>query len=118
MTAAAAYALPRWTAADMRAVIEREWQVLRGAMFPPSTREQLRILFGTTWPSRITTAVALILYVLFLLDGIARVGGQWQTGIWPNPWSPDVPVEQWFQHRIQWDVAFRADHGITTPGIP
>jgi hypothetical protein len=32
-----------------------------------------------------------------------------------NPFSADVPRESWFQHRIQWDIDYRAELGITGP---
>jgi hypothetical protein len=69
-------------------------------------------LFGDTWIARITVAISLVCALLLMLDGLNRIDGSWNTGIFPNAWSAEVPREEWFAHRIQWDAEYRAELGI------
>lgn len=44
---------------------------------------------------RLFGPVLFVAYLLYLLNP--------ELGAWADPFAPSVPVEQWFQHRLQWD---------------
>jgi len=43
----------------------------------------------------VKAAVALIVIIMFTINP--------ELYNWGNAFGPDVPVEAWFQHRLQWD---------------
>lgn len=53
-------------------------------------------LFGPSWATRIQVTIGLLVAAALILINfnVPSLG---------DPFGPQVPVEQWFQHRLQWD---------------